>query len=270
MLKKNTSGKTKKRSKGKSRPRYFSHPAFIALVIVNIVAAGYGAFLWFNQNKSSLVDTTLASAGVVKKSSSSVQAEKAKKRYSPFGNINSSDSVETPIRPSVVAAVGGLLQSSTSQKPLTIPEHNTKNDTLKIESAAPTQSVASAIVARKEPIEMVQAPVTSNAISFPPVLEVSAELISHNAAPGKAKAFIQPEKLSGPTEKDYYTVAKGVAHFHNQPDPGTPREAFINHWNKAILKPIKDQNGFIYVVYTNHWGQTSRGWLAKKDLQPLK
>ncbi len=66
-----------------------------------------------------------------------------------------------------------------------------------------------------------------------------------------------------------YTVAKGLAHFHNSPDPSTKRKAFINHWNKAILTPLDEQNGFIYIIYTNHLGQTSKGWLQIKDLQPI-
>ena len=66
-----------------------------------------------------------------------------------------------------------------------------------------------------------------------------------------------------------YTVAKGLAHFHNRPDPSTKRKAFINHWNKAVLKPLDEQNGFIYIVYTNHLGQTSKGWMALKDLEPI-
>jgi hypothetical protein len=66
-----------------------------------------------------------------------------------------------------------------------------------------------------------------------------------------------------------YTVAKGLAHFHNQPDPSTKRKAFINHWNKAVLEPLDEQNGFIYIVYTNHLGQTSKGWLQIKDLKRI-
>ena len=66
-----------------------------------------------------------------------------------------------------------------------------------------------------------------------------------------------------------YTVAKGQAHFHNRPDPSTRRKAFINHWNKAVLQPLDEQNGFVYIVYTNHLGQTSKGWLKIQDLQAL-
>ncbi len=59
---------------------------------------------------------------------------------------------------------------------------------------------------------------------------------------------------------------KSRAYFHDQPDENTRRNAFIVHWNNAVLKPLDDQQGFIYVVFTNHLGQTSKGWLNKNDL----
>ena len=62
-----------------------------------------------------------------------------------------------------------------------------------------------------------------------------------------------------------YTV-KSKAFFHNSPDDATRREAFIVSWNNAILEALDDKNGFIYVVYTNEAGQTSRGWIKKSDL----
>jgi eukaryotic-like serine/threonine-protein kinase len=66
-----------------------------------------------------------------------------------------------------------------------------------------------------------------------------------------------------------YTV-KSKAFFHNQPDESTRREAFIVHWNNAILEALDEKNGFIYVVYTNEAGQTSRGWIKKSDLDPVE
>lgn len=59
---------------------------------------------------------------------------------------------------------------------------------------------------------------------------------------------------------------KSKAFFHNQPDESTARKAFIVHWNNAVLRPLKEENGFVYIVFTNHQGQTSKGWLRKKDL----
>lgn len=76
------------------------------------------------------------------------------------------------------------------------------------------------------------------------------------------------EKYSS-TETRYKVTS--VAHFHDEPDQSTRRKAFINHWNNsyATLNPLEERNGFIYVVFTNHEGQTSYGWLRKKDLRAI-
>jgi serine/threonine-protein kinase len=63
---------------------------------------------------------------------------------------------------------------------------------------------------------------------------------------------------------EYKVISK--AYFHNQPDEGTRRDAYILHWNNAILKPSEEKDGFVYIVFTNDQGQTSKGWLRKKDL----
>ncbi len=66
-----------------------------------------------------------------------------------------------------------------------------------------------------------------------------------------------------------YTLSSKYAYFHNEPDQSTRRAANINIWNNARLTPLDERNGFIYVVYTNEQGQTSRGWLLKRDLKPI-
>ena len=63
---------------------------------------------------------------------------------------------------------------------------------------------------------------------------------------------------------NYRVLSK--AYFYNSPDEKTRRNAFIVHWNNAILKPVEEKNDFIYIVFTNIWGQTSKGWIRKKDL----
>jgi len=59
---------------------------------------------------------------------------------------------------------------------------------------------------------------------------------------------------------------RSKAYFHNEPDETTRRNAFIVHWNNAVLHPLKEQGDFVYVVFTNHLGQISKGWLKKQDL----
>lgn len=76
----------------------------------------------------------------------------------------------------------------------------------------------------------------------------------------------QPTTNAGVTR---YAVASRYAYFHNEPDETTRRTANINIWNNARLTPLDERNGFIYVVYVNEQGQTSRGWLLKRNLRPL-
>jgi serine/threonine-protein kinase len=65
-----------------------------------------------------------------------------------------------------------------------------------------------------------------------------------------------------------YTVIS-KAYFYSSPDETTRRNAYINHWNNAVLTPSDDMDGFIYVTYKNDEGQVTRGWLRKKDLRLL-
>ena len=65
-----------------------------------------------------------------------------------------------------------------------------------------------------------------------------------------------------------YTV-NDKAFFHNGPNESSRRNAFINHWNNAILAALNEENNFIYVVYVNKEGQTSKGWLRKSDLSRI-
>ena len=74
------------------------------------------------------------------------------------------------------------------------------------------------------------------------------------------------ETSTSSTATSYKVISK--AYFYDEPDENTRRRAFISHWNNsyANIKAIDEKNDFIYVVFTNHLNQTSRGWLRKKDL----
>ncbi|MCW3110195.1 MAG: hypothetical protein JWQ09_4701 [Segetibacter sp.] len=66
----------------------------------------------------------------------------------------------------------------------------------------------------------------------------------------------------------YKAISK--AYFYSEPDEDTRRDSvYINKWNPAATA-IDDMNGFIKVVYRNERGQTTRGWLLKKDLVRIK
>lgn len=60
------------------------------------------------------------------------------------------------------------------------------------------------------------------------------------------------------------------ANFYSAPNEGTQRSVFIRGDSDKVLEALKEENGFVYVVYTNDLGYTSRGWLSKKDLTPAE
>jgi len=74
----------------------------------------------------------------------------------------------------------------------------------------------------------------------------------------------QPEQAGGT-----YRVDADRVYFHNGPNAGTRRNAYLVRETRESLQAIKEENGFIYVVFTNHLGQTSRGWIRKSDLRRI-
>jgi serine/threonine-protein kinase len=85
------------------------------------------------------------------------------------------------------------------------------------------------------------------------------------------RAYVQAPNLEnpGPDAGKAFTVFADYAYFHNEPNEESKRKANLNKWNKARLVAQDDQNGYIYVEFTNRKGQVSKGWLDKKDLLRL-
>jgi serine/threonine-protein kinase len=67
----------------------------------------------------------------------------------------------------------------------------------------------------------------------------------------------------------HYVVASGRAYFHNQPDPDTRRDAYLTP-SDEVMTAIDEQGDFVYIVFTNDQGQTSKGWVPKRDLKPVE
>lgn len=77
-----------------------------------------------------------------------------------------------------------------------------------------------------------------------------------------------PAVNEGQVTARYKVVSK--AYFYDKPSEDTRRNAYIVHWNNAILNGLNEENGFVYVVFTNSLGQTSKGWLRLKDLSRIE
>ena len=96
-------------------------------------------------------------------------------------------------------------------------------------------------------------------------------LTRHNVASDPANDIADDTTLTvkRPPLKEQYAVITR-AYFYSQPNESTRRRVYMNHSNHVVLNPIDEKNGFIYIVYTNRRGQTTKGWLNKKDLKPLR
>ena len=60
------------------------------------------------------------------------------------------------------------------------------------------------------------------------------------------------------------------ANFYNEPNENSLRNTFISQGNDKVVGALEEKNGFIYVVYINDLGYTSRGWLSVKDLSKIE
>lgn len=59
------------------------------------------------------------------------------------------------------------------------------------------------------------------------------------------------------------------ANFYNAADENTMKGTFISPGVDKVVGALEEKNGFIYVVYTNDLGYTSKGWLSVKDLSKM-
>jgi serine/threonine-protein kinase len=137
-----------------------------------------------------------------------------------------------------------------------------------VESEAPiNEPVTDTFYQQPEPVAVDTATETPAPLPEVPATEQKEEPKPQQETPDKKEEAGSEEPTTGSIGR--YKV-KNKAYFHNEPEEATRREAFIIHWNNAVLKPTKEENGFVYVVFTNHEGQTSRGWLKKSDLVEVK
>ncbi|MGN6532375.1 MAG: HsdM family class I SAM-dependent methyltransferase [Ginsengibacter sp.] len=65
-----------------------------------------------------------------------------------------------------------------------------------------------------------------------------------------------------------YTVVN-KAWFHSEPDSGKRKAFYLQGGQGQVVVPTREENGFVYIVYVNKKGQSTHGWLAKKDLEPV-
>ena len=91
---------------------------------------------------------------------------------------------------------------------------------------------------------------------------VSNNLVSFNAKPGD-----ETNTHNIPGTK--YTVIN-KAWFHSDPDSGKIKPVYIIPRKDLIVISRAEEKGFVYVIYTNHKGESTHGWLDKNDLHPVE
>lgn len=98
--------------------------------------------------------------------------------------------------------------------------------------------------------------------------QVKESETSNNDVPKDTQQVKQQTQEAQPKATHQYMVTS-KAYFYNSPDESARRNAFVVPSNNAIINALDEQNDFVYVVFTNQLGQSSKGWLRKIDLQPL-
>ncbi len=81
---------------------------------------------------------------------------------------------------------------------------------------------------------------------------------------------IKVKNLNAPlvVSKGYTVITK--AFFYSEPDISKQKSLYLQPRKDIILNATAEQNGFVYIVYINKKGQATKGWLNKKDLQPVE
>lgn len=103
------------------------------------------------------------------------------------------------------------------------------------------------------------------------IKKIKTDSVPKNKPAAKVAKTSIPVTITTPVTKGadvgkVFTVFGSQANFHTQPTAASVRRAYISRFDNARLKALDDQNGYIYVTFTNDRGQVSTGWLDKKDL----
>ncbi len=215
---------------GKRADRSVKHPAFKALVAFNIVGAMVAAYLYFNREQE-LNSMPAAQEQVIPANDGRRMSRQV--GATPSTPVQNKVQAEEPLQNDEPVNDGNTINTLPETTPISAPELTVKNTPVRAKENINVTTVPEKPVTKQRPLPQPET----------------------NALAGK-------ETIS-------YTVTVRQVYFHNEPDESTRRNAFINRWNKAVLKPLDEKNGFVYIVYTNQWGQTSKGWMLKKHLTPI-
>jgi len=225
--------------------RGVSKGAFFSLLFITLGMAGYIGYGIYNKNGFNNNNNLGASAPAVNEespatfSTPSAEAPSATNGNTPPSSDSKANTQPPPEKNTSAAAP----VENDPIVPVT-PNRKTVKD-----------SVPNIIAAKKLPEEKVKASVP--AVSEPKEVDIDATVIEN------APTVIDTR----PVIARYQVSSK--ANFYSSPDEDALRSTFISQGSDKIVGALEDKNGFIFVVYTNDLGYTSKGWLSKKDLTRL-
>jgi len=79
-----------------------------------------------------------------------------------------------------------------------------------------------------------------------------------------------PENTTAAQDSSQEYTVINKTWFHSAPDSSKRKTFYLQPRQDVVLTPTAEENGFVYVVYVNKKGQSTRGWLDKKDLEPVE
>ncbi len=151
-----------------------------------------------------------------------------------------------------------IITTEKSNRPIDV----TASDDTRLEEKVPAENLPKAIM--PEPKQKATDTEKGNGNNLPAPQDGDiADTVRKEASPSLLQ---EPAQTS---DVGHYKVIAPKAYFHNAPDETTRRKGYLNIWNDKTLTALSEENGFIYIIYTNEAGQTSKGWIRKKDLQEV-
>lgn len=160
---------------------------------------------------------------------------------------------------------------------LIVPPTTTNNNNTVAKEEVPPAVVAAPIAKPRDSVPNIigekkaATPKTSQkaAVTVVPDEEYDEEEVNRvirEDSPSKPVTAVTPKRVeeNKPVIAKYKVTSK--ANFYNSADENSMRGTFIAGDANKTVEALEEKNGFIFVIYTNDLGFTSRGWLSKQDL----
>jgi hypothetical protein len=109
----------------------------------------------------------------------------------------------------------------------------------------------------------------NNVLVTDPPIKTPAKNHTVNTTPDQRVQTQSSISSSKPGSVKIKYIVTDTTYFHDKPDERTARKAYLDPLRKAVLTPLKDENGYIYIVYTNRFNITSKGWINKGSLRQV-